>query len=44
MPPINVGFTEEDPSYCSSKKRPALDAVWVVKDFVVVRVSKIKVA
>lgn len=35
---------EDDPSYCNSKKRPAFDAVWVVKDLVVVKASKTKVA
>ena len=35
---------EEEASYCSSKNRPAFDAVWVVVDLVVVRVSKIKAA
>lgn len=31
-------------SYCSSKKRPALDAVGVVTDLVVVRLSKTNAA
>jgi hypothetical protein len=37
---MRVGLTEDEPSYCSSKKSPAFEAVCVVKDFVVVRVSK----
>lgn len=44
LPPINVGFTEDDASYCNSKKRPAFEAVGVVTDFVVVSVSKTKAA
>jgi hypothetical protein len=44
FPPIKVGFTEDEPSYCSSRKRPALEAVGVVTDFVVVKVSKTKAA
>lgn len=44
FPPINVGFTEDDPSYCNSRKRPAFEAVGVVTDLVVVRVSKTKAA
>lgn len=39
-----MGFTEDEPSYCSSRKRPAFEAVGVVTDFVVVRVSKTKAA
>ena len=34
----------DDVSYWNSKKRPALEAVGVVTDFVVVRVSKTKAA
>jgi hypothetical protein len=34
----------EEASYCSSKKRPAFEAVCVVIDFVVVRVSKTNAA
>jgi hypothetical protein len=34
----------EDESYCSSKNKPALEAIGVVTDFVVVRVSKTKAA
>lgn len=41
---MSVGLIEDDPSYCNSRKRPAFDAVCVVKDFVVVRASKTKVA
>ena len=44
LPPISVGLTDDEPSYCSSKKSPAFDAVGVVKDLVVVNVSKIKEA
>jgi hypothetical protein len=44
LPPIKVGFTEDEPSYCSSRKRPAFEAVGVVTDFVVVSVSKTKAA
>lgn len=44
FPPINVGWTAEDPSYCNSKNKPALEAVGVVNDLVVVRVSNIKAA
>lgn len=44
MPPIKVGLTDEEASYCSSKNRPALDAVGVVTDLVVVRVSNTKAA
>lgn len=41
---MSVGFAADDASYCSSKNRPALDAVGVVTDFVVVNVSKTKAA
>lgn len=44
LPPIRVGLTEVVPSYCNSRKRPAFDAVGVVRDFVVVRVSKTNAA
>lgn len=44
LPPMSVGLTVDDPSYCNSRKRPAFDAVCVVNDFVVVRASKTKVA
>jgi len=37
---MSVGLTDEAVSYCSSKNRPAFDAVGVVAVFVVVRVSK----
>lgn len=43
LPPIKVGLFE-DGSYCNSKNRPALDAVGVVTDLVVVRVSNTKAA
>ena len=43
MPPINVGLAEAS-SYCNSRKSPAFDAVWVVMDFVVVKVSNTKAA
>ena len=38
------GLTVEEASYCSSKKRPDLDAVGVVAVLVVVNVSKTKAA
>ena len=41
---MSVGFTVDEASYCNSKKRPAFDAVGVVRDFVVVRVSNTKAA
>ena len=41
---MSVGFIVDEASYCSSKKRPAFDAVGVVKDFVVVNVSNTKAA
>jgi hypothetical protein len=41
---MSVGFAVDDASYCSSKNSPAFDAVGVVTDFVVVRVSKTKAA
>lgn len=41
---MSVGFAVEEASYCSSKKRPALEAVGVVTDFVVVSVSKTNAA
>lgn len=44
MPPISVGCRVEDVSYCNSKNRPALEAVGVVTDFVVVSVSNTKEA
>jgi len=44
LPPIKVGFTDDDPSYCNSRNRPAFEAVGVVTDFVVVSVSKTKAA
>lgn len=34
----------DEASYCNSKKRPAFDAVGVVRDFVVVSVSNTKAA
>lgn len=44
FPPINVGLIVEDASYCNSKKSPAFEAVGVVTDFVVVKLSKAKAA
>ena len=44
MPPISVGCKVAEVSYCNSKKRPAFEAVGVVTDLVVVRVSKTKAA
>jgi hypothetical protein len=44
LPPISVGWRAAEVSYCISKKRPALEAVGVVTDFVVVRVSKTNAA
>ena len=41
---MSVGLLVDEASYCSSKKRPAFDAVGVVKDFVVVNVSNTKAA
>ena len=41
---MSVGFLVDEASYCSSKKRPAFDAVGVVRDFVVVNVSNTKAA
>ena len=41
---MSVGFIVDEASYCNSKKRPAFDAVGVVKDFVVVNVSNTKAA
>lgn len=41
---MRVGFAVDDASYCSSKKSPALDAVGVATDLVVVSVSKINAA
>lgn len=41
---MSVGLAVDEASYCSSKKRPAFEAVGVVTDFVVVRVSKTKAA
>jgi hypothetical protein len=41
---MSVGFTVDEASYCSSKKRPAFEAVCVVIDLVVVSVSKTKAA
>lgn len=43
MPPIKAGLSD-DSSYCNSKKSPAFDAVGVVTDLVVVKVSKTKAA
>lgn len=39
-----MGCKDEVVSYCSSKNKPALDAVGVVTDFVVVNVSNTKAA
>ena len=39
-----MGLVEDEASYCNSKNKPALDAVGVVTDLVVVRVSKANVA
>lgn len=39
-----MGLTVDEASYCNSKNRPALDAVGVVTDLVVVRVSNTKAA
>lgn len=44
MPPINVGCNVDEVSYCSSKNRPAFEAVGVVTDFVVVSESKTNAA
>lgn len=44
LPPIKVGLTDDEASYCNSKNRPAFEAVWVVRDLVVVKVSKINAA
>lgn len=44
MPPMRVGCRLDEVLYCSSKKRPAFDAVGVVTDLVVVRVSKTNAA
>lgn len=41
---MSVGLVVDDASYCSSKKSPAFDAVGVVRDLVVVSVSKTKAA
>lgn len=41
---MSVGFAVEEASYCSSKKRPAFEAVGVVTDLVVVSVSKTNAA
>ncbi len=41
---MSVGFIVDEASYCNSKKRPALDAVGVVRDLVVVSVSNTKAA
>lgn len=41
---MSVGFIVDEASYCNSKKRPAFEAVGVVRDFVVVNVSKTKAA
>jgi hypothetical protein len=41
---MRVGCIVVEVSYCSSKKRPAFDAVGVVADFVVVNESKTKMA
>lgn len=41
---MSVGFIVDEASYCNSKKRPAFDAVGVVKDLVVVSVSNTKAA
>lgn len=41
---MSVGLVVDDASYCNSKKSPAFDAVGVVRDFVVVSVSKTKAA
>lgn len=41
---MRVGFAVEEASYCNSKKRPALEAVGVVTDLVVVSVSKTNAA
>ena len=41
---MSVGFFVDEASYCNSKKSPALDAVGVVRDFVVVSVSNTKAA
>ena len=41
---MSVGWSVEDVSYCNSKKRPALEAVGVVTDLVVVSESKTKAA
>ena len=44
LPPMRVGCCVGEISYCNSKKRPALDAVGVVTDLVVVKVSKTNAA
>lgn len=44
LPPIKVGCSVEEVSYCSSKNKPDLDAVGVVSDFVVVSVSNTNAA
>ena len=41
---MSVGLAVDEASYCSSKNSPAFEAVGVVTDLVVVRVSKIKAA
>lgn len=41
---MSVGLSVEEASYCSSKNNPAFEAVWVVIDLVVVRVSKTNAA
>ena len=41
---MSVGFAVDEASYCSSKKRPAFEAVGVVTDLVVVSVSKTNAA
>lgn len=44
MPPTRTGCTDGVASYCNSIKRPAFEAVGVVIDLVVVRVSNTKAA
>lgn len=44
LPPIKVGFVDDEPSYCNSKNRPAFEAVGVVTVLVVVNESKTKAA
>ena len=44
MPPIKVGCNVDEVSYCSSKNRPAFEAVVVVTVLVVVSESKTNAA